>query len=364
MKKPASIAIIILMLCLLPLRLQAKVVKLITTGEGATKEQATNAALQSALAQAFGTFVSANTAILNDELVRDEIAKLTTGNIESYKEISCIKTDKYTITLESRVSIEKLINYARVLGNSAEFASQTFLTNMRMRELNKKNEKEALSNLITMLKSQRNHLLTGNIKVKDPKKTERGYTVPITLKVFTTENFATLYDLILKTLSSLSLNAYEIADYDRNDEPYTLLSKSNNLYEEGLKFKELKPDDFFYLRGSEEDIKQFLSEFCDVMNQAYWNVKVQDVSGNDRTVGPSPSYQLFRYDKPNPGFNSFKDMKRKTFFRFGIHEEKMLGGKDIPRDTHWNCITTQEVKFDYTPGELSNITGFQIADMD
>ena len=355
--------ILVLMFCLLPLGLQAKVVKLITTGEGITREKATDAALCSALAQAFGTFVSANTAILNDELVRDEIAKLTTGNIESYKELSCIKTDIYTVTLESKVSIENLISYARTHGNSAEFAAQTFLTNMRMRELNKKNEKEALDNLIAMMKSQQPHLLRGSIIVNDPKKTERGYMVPVTLKVFTTENFAALYNLILKTLSSLSLSAHEIADYDRNDENYTLISKSNNLHEQGAKLRELKPDDFFFLRGSEKDIEKFLSDFCDILNQAYWNLKVQDVGGRNRTMGPA-DYKVVRFDYTNPGFNSFKDMRRQYFFRFGIPEEGFMGGRDLPRDTHWNRIATTEVRFDYTPEELSKITGFILADPD
>ena len=46
-------------------------VTLVVSGEGATKEQATHVALRSAIEQAYGVFVSANTEILNDELVKD-----------------------------------------------------------------------------------------------------------------------------------------------------------------------------------------------------------------------------------------------------------------------------------------------------
>ena len=49
-------------------------VTLVVSGEGATKEQATHMALRSAVEQAYGVFVSANTEILNDELVVEEIA--------------------------------------------------------------------------------------------------------------------------------------------------------------------------------------------------------------------------------------------------------------------------------------------------
>lgn len=60
-------------------------VKLVVSGDGQTEEQAIKTALRSAIEQAYGTFVSANTAILNDSLVKDEVVTISTGNIKSYK---------------------------------------------------------------------------------------------------------------------------------------------------------------------------------------------------------------------------------------------------------------------------------------
>ena len=68
-------------------------VSLVVSGEGPTKMEATSAALRSAIEQAFGTFVSANTTILNDELVENEIATVSSGNIESYEEISSFESN-------------------------------------------------------------------------------------------------------------------------------------------------------------------------------------------------------------------------------------------------------------------------------
>ena len=62
---------------------QPKEVTLVVTGEGATKEEASSNALRSAVEQAFGVFVSANTEILNDEIVKDEIATISSGNVIS-----------------------------------------------------------------------------------------------------------------------------------------------------------------------------------------------------------------------------------------------------------------------------------------
>lgn len=61
-----------------------EVVTLTVNGQGQTKEQATTNALRSAIEQTFGVFVSSNTQILNDDLVKDEIARF---RLEIYKDI-------------------------------------------------------------------------------------------------------------------------------------------------------------------------------------------------------------------------------------------------------------------------------------
>ena len=68
----------------LTLSAQDNTIRLTVSGEGATKEEATANALRSAIEQAFGTFVSANTQILNDDIVKDEIATISSGNIQEY----------------------------------------------------------------------------------------------------------------------------------------------------------------------------------------------------------------------------------------------------------------------------------------
>ena len=141
MKRYLLIALAFLLtLCLAA---QPKEVSLIVTGEGATKEEATNNALRSAVEQAFGVFVSANTEILNDELIKDEIATISSGNVKSFKEISVmdIAGDRKSITLEAVVSIGNLIEYSKVHGAQAEFAGAVFGANLRLRELRKRNER-------------------------------------------------------------------------------------------------------------------------------------------------------------------------------------------------------------------------------
>lgn len=121
-------------------------ITLVVSGQGGTKEDATANALRSAIEQAYGVFVSANTQILNDEVVKDEIATVASGNVLNYEELSCVTMadGSLYVTLSATVSIGNLITYAKSHGSSAEFAGQTFTMNMRMRKLNTENEYKAL----------------------------------------------------------------------------------------------------------------------------------------------------------------------------------------------------------------------------
>lgn len=129
-------------------------VTLVVSASGTTTEEATKAALRSAIEQAYGTFVSANTTILNDELVKDEIVTVANGNIKNYKEIASttLADGRISVTLQAMVSISKLVSYAQSKGASTEFAGAAFAMNMKMKELNKKNEMAALENLLVQVK--------------------------------------------------------------------------------------------------------------------------------------------------------------------------------------------------------------------
>ena len=133
----------------LSLSAQDNTIRLTVSGEGATKEEATANALRSAIEQAFGTFVSANTQILNDDIVKDEIATISSGNIQEYTELGCITMPDghKSVSLSATVSIGNLISYAKSKGSSAEFAGAVFAMNMKMRKLNAENEKKAVEHL-------------------------------------------------------------------------------------------------------------------------------------------------------------------------------------------------------------------------
>lgn len=145
-------------------------VTLVVFGKAVDSEKATAVALRSAIEQAYGVFVSANTTILNDDLVKDEIVTISSGNIKSYKVLSDVKCEdgQEMVTVKATVCISKLISYAKSKGASTEFAGATFAQNMKMKELNKKNELQALRNMVAMAKELLPVAFDKKLSIADP----------------------------------------------------------------------------------------------------------------------------------------------------------------------------------------------------
>lgn len=146
-------------------------VTLTVSSDGPTKEDAIKNALRSAIEQTFGAFVSANTTILNDELVKDEIVTVSNGSIKDYKEISGIKADngRYFVTLSATVSLPNLITYAKNHGSECEFAGNTFGMEMKLFELQKENELKALYNLSDQIEAILPTMMRYELIVGEPK---------------------------------------------------------------------------------------------------------------------------------------------------------------------------------------------------
>lgn len=179
-------------------------VTLVVSGEGVTKDEAITKALRSAIEQAFGVFVSANTEILNDELVKDEIATVASGNVKKYTELGAItmSNGNTEVSLQVTVSVKKLTSYAQSHGSSAEFAGATFAANMKLVTLNKQNTEKAFDNMFKQIEGLKKDIYNCEIEVGMPRQNGE---VDVTLKYYTNENTTILGDLIVSTLSALSI---------------------------------------------------------------------------------------------------------------------------------------------------------------
>lgn len=264
-----------------------KIVDLVVTGEGWSKEDATQNALRTAIQQAYGVFVSANTTILNDDIVKDEIATLSSGNILSFQELAYNdEGGKSTITLSTRLSIGRLINYAQGHGATTEFAGQTFAMNMKMRDINRINEERALNNLLDELRILSKGMFLTSISASDPYKRQlelygEEYCVEIAVYQYATEQSRAFYQKLMQIMSSLELSESEQNEYARSNDKYykiKVLDDPGEVYYSSSQIVSKEISRTFTLRN---DPKMFLNELESIIDDAIFGLSLK-VDGADR----------------------------------------------------------------------------------
>jgi hypothetical protein len=222
-----------------------KTVTLSISGQGKTQDEAKQNALRNAIEQAFGTFISSNTEILNDELVKDEIVSVSNGNIQKFEIISEVKISEgeYSTTLKSTVSVSRLTSFAESKGVEVEFKGSLFSFNIKQQKFNKENEEKSIINLFSVVDKLSSNSFDYEISVSDPvlkaKSDPEIYVVKSYISVFANNNFLTIPDLIYSTLDGLSLTKEEVIDYNNTGIPIYGIEVSTSKHSSGT----------FYLRS-------------------------------------------------------------------------------------------------------------------
>ena len=275
-----------------------KEVSLVVSADGATKTEAINNALRSAIEQTFGTFVSANTEILNDQMVKDEIATVSSGNIQKYKEVTSITlpNGNTSVTLNVTVSLKKLVNYAQSKGSECEFAGATFGANARMYEFNKKNEQLAIQNMIKQLDALRpvydyeievsepviNNTNESRLKWRAAGQKEEIKTANIEVQVTIKANNKTkvFNEIIQNTIMSLAMTEKEIKpmmDAGFEYKPYMLCldGKIKNISVYKYNERQIIPNNIYYFYTDEIDV------FDEFINNAMYDFSITDNMGNE-----------------------------------------------------------------------------------
>lgn len=190
-----------------------KTVTLVVFGEGMSKDAATQSALRSAIEQSYGTFVSSNTTILDDELIKDEIVSVSSGNIQKYKELaySAMPNGRHSVTLEATVSLSKLTHFAQSKGAECELAGETYGANLQLARFYKDAEIKAIKHLINELTQMLPALYDYSLKVSDPIavntwKEEPDYQLVFTVTIKSNAASDLFCEIIQNTLLGLSMD--------------------------------------------------------------------------------------------------------------------------------------------------------------
>ena len=205
MKKYIILGFVALLFSCLKISAQVNEVKLVASGEGMTETEAVHNALRSAIEQTYGVFVSANTDILNDDLVKDEVVTVSSGNIHSYKTLGCVELENgnKSVQVEAVVSVSSLVDFAKAKGATCEFAGAVFGANLKMVNLNKENAEKALEHLYEQLNTIASNMYDYELNVGEPKVDGN---IEITVLVKANENYKQFTDIVYNTLTSLSSN--------------------------------------------------------------------------------------------------------------------------------------------------------------
>ena len=208
------------------------IVTVVTVSGGETKSEAIKFALRDALEQTYGTFISSNTKILNDELVKDEIISISSGNIKDYEIISELQLPNgfFSVTISSQVSLKSFATYMQKKGHKVSFSGSKFSMNIKLLKLNEESEKKAINNMLIVLKDLIKSCIDfkisglpsapalipqGNSNTMKNSKEEELYKVLMEVKWDLNENYKSFTEYLKESLRSISMKNSEIEEYLR-----------------------------------------------------------------------------------------------------------------------------------------------------
>lgn len=242
-------------------------VTLTVSSDGPTKDEAVKNALRSAIEQAYGAFVSANTTILNDELVKDEIVTVSNGSIKEYKELGCGPTNNggQFVTLQATVSLPHLIKYSQSKGSECEFAGNTFAINEKLRNIRKNNTVKILKDIEELFRETDN-LYDFKLSIEEPYEEGDNYIIDAIVGVYPNATYLNLVSLYANTLEELGDEfIYPVSVSKKRSLPISLnlldrISQEELLHKRGSTSNAHRIDDKYYAWKGDciFDIKEIL----------------------------------------------------------------------------------------------------------
>ena len=200
-----------------------------TVAQGKSESEAIKFALRDALEQSFGTFISSKTEILNDELFKDEIVSISSGNIIGYDILSKVKLDgAYSVSVKAKVSVSSFADYMQNKGHEVSFSGQSFGMKIKLQRLNEAAEVKAVDNMIVVLKSLFKKSVdfkladpsepvqtSSNLNLKYVSGTEESFYIRLFVDWSFNKNFIVYNQYMIETMKGMSMSENEIINYSK-----------------------------------------------------------------------------------------------------------------------------------------------------
>ena len=195
-----------------------KDITITASGSGKTLEEANQAALRSATEQAFGVFISSRTEVFRDQIVADQIASVSSGNIKSFEILNQdqLPDGRWGITIKAIVSVDKLTSFVQAKGIEVEIKGGMFALNIKQQLLNEEGEVKAIAEMVGLLHEPMQISFDYTIKSGDPKSLDaesKNWEIPVVVTATCNKNIDFCADYFKKTMSALSLTSAEVQTY-------------------------------------------------------------------------------------------------------------------------------------------------------
>lgn len=186
-------------------KLHADDISLIVSGEGASKDLAIKNALVSAVEQAYGVYVSSDTKILNDELIRDEIVQIKQGNVKNYTVLAAnlSPNNNYSVMLSATVSTDKLLKFAQSKGAVCELAGRTLAANIALKKLYLQNGADGMDQLYHTLGYIAPKIYDYRLNLSEPVIDGKDVYIPVAIDCVLNSNFDSFIEIYTKTHNSI-----------------------------------------------------------------------------------------------------------------------------------------------------------------
>jgi hypothetical protein len=195
-----------------------KDVTITSSGRGKTQENAKQAALRSAIEQAFGAFISSKTEMFNDQIVADQMSSVSSGNIKSYELLneSQLPDSSWGVTIKAVVSVDKLTSFVEAKGVAIEIKGGMFVLNIKQQLLNEEGEIKAVNDMVGLLHEPMQTSFDYIIKSSEPKSLDaesKNWEIPLEVKATANKNIDFCANYCMKTLGAISLSSDEVTSY-------------------------------------------------------------------------------------------------------------------------------------------------------
>ena len=195
-----------------------KTVIITVSGSGKTQDDAKQSALRSAIEQAFGAFISSKTEMFNDQVVAEQMASVSSGNIKSFSILneSQFPDGSWGVTLKAVVSVDKLTSFVEAKGVAIEIKGGMFAINIKQQILNEEGEVKAVSELVGLLHEPMQVSFDYVIKSSEPKSLDeenKNWKISFMVIATTNKNIDFCANYCIKTIAALSLSSEEVTNY-------------------------------------------------------------------------------------------------------------------------------------------------------